>query len=253
MSADPTLDARKRLFARLNNVEDVEAVEQALDIALEITMLLSCKLVSEVHIARKQYLDGSIPTGFQRTTILGVDGWIPYGDRRIGIIQLGLEEDACREISDAGHERVYRTDRLGIPLVETVTGPEMRTPREVADVAQIIRHLTRSTGRVRTGMGRTRQDVNVSVEGGRRVEIKGVPRIPMIPLLVHNEAFRQLALLDIAKELGSRGITAEGISDGSVDITDTLRGTRYYPVAKAVDAGLRVRAIVLKGFAAYFR
>ncbi len=76
---------------------------QALDIALEVTMLLNCNLVSEVHIARKQYLDGSIPTGFQRTTILGVDGWIPYRGKRIGIIQLGLEEDACREVSDVGH------------------------------------------------------------------------------------------------------------------------------------------------------
>ncbi|HEM46878.1 MAG TPA: Glu-tRNA(Gln) amidotransferase GatDE subunit E, partial [Alphaproteobacteria bacterium] len=76
----------------MDDTPPFELNRQALDIALEVTMLLNCSLVSEVHIARKQYLDGSIPTGFQRTTILGVDGWIPYGDRRIGIIQLGLDE-----------------------------------------------------------------------------------------------------------------------------------------------------------------
>jgi glutamyl-tRNA(Gln) amidotransferase subunit E len=233
----------------MDDTPPFELNQQALDIALEITMLLGCKLVSEVHIARKQYLDGSIPTGFQRTTILGVDGSIPYGDRRIGIIQLGLEEDACREITDIGHDRVYRTDRLGIPLIETVTYPEMRTPQEVADVAEVIRRLTRSTGKVRTGMGRTRQDVNVSVAGGRRIEIKGVPRIPMIPLLVHNEAFRQLALLDIMKTLNDRGITEETFKFDSVEVTDVLKGTRYYPVTKALKDGLEVHAVVLRGFA----
>ncbi|MCU0639047.1 MAG: hypothetical protein MUF59_04160, partial [Candidatus Krumholzibacteria bacterium] len=201
-----------------------------------------------VHIARKQYLDGSIPTGFQRTTILGVDGSIPYGDRRIGIIQLGLEEDACREISDAGHFRTYRTDRLGIPLIETVTMPEMRTPQEVADVAEILRWLVRSTGKVRTGIGATRQDVNVSVTGGQRVEIKGVPRIPDIPLLVHNEALRQVALLRIKKELASRGVDHSTFKFEAHDVTDVLKGTQYYPVAKPLKKGLEVRAVVLRGY-----
>ncbi len=190
----------------MDDTPPFELNRQALDIALEVTLLLGCKLVSEIHIARKQYLDGSIPTGFQRTTILGIDGSIPYRGRKIGIIQLGLEEDACREVSDIGHMRTYRTDRLGIPLIETVTYPEMRTPQEVADVANILRHLVRSTGKVRTGIGAARQDVNVSVDRGQRVEIKGVPRIKDIPMLVHNEAFRQVTLIEIMDELASRGI-----------------------------------------------
>jgi glutamyl-tRNA(Gln) amidotransferase subunit E len=232
----------------MDDTPPFELNEQALDIALEITMLLNCKLVSEVHIARKQYLDGSIPTGFQRTTILGVDGWIPYGGRKIGIIQLGLEEDACREISDSGHMRVYRTDRLGIPLIETVTQPEMKTPQEVAEVAQILRYLARSSGKVRTGIGAARQDVNVSVEGGRRVEIKGVPRIPAIPLLVHTEAYRQRALLDIKEELERRGITEDNFECRGTDVTDIVRNTRYYPAAKALKNDARVRAVNIKGY-----
>src|SRR5512139_2080820 len=127
---------RKEIIYQLNKknvctyeMDDTPPFElnlEALDIALEVTLLLRCNIVGELHIARKQYLDGSIPAGFQRTTILGTDGWIPYKDRRIGIRQLGLEEDACREVSDRGHRRVYKTDRLSIPLIETVTYPDMR-------------------------------------------------------------------------------------------------------------------------------
>jgi len=232
----------------IDDTPPFELNPQALDIALEITMLLNCKLVSEIHIQRKQYLDGSIPAGFQRTTILGVDGWIPFKDRRINIIQLGLEEDACREVSDKGHERVYLTDRLGIPLIETVTAPEMTTPRDVAEVARILSDLVRASGKVRRGIGAARQDVNVSVKGGCRVEIKGVSRIPAIPLLVHIEAFRQVSLLEIKKELSSRGITDSTFSSECFDITDELSGTAFSPVADAIEKGFELRAVLLRGY-----
>ena len=90
---------------------------QALNIAMEVALLLRCSIVGELHITRKQYLDGSIPTGFQRTAIVGIEGEIPLKHKKVRIIQLSLEEDACREVSDVGHERVYTTDRLGMPLI----------------------------------------------------------------------------------------------------------------------------------------
>ena len=242
------IDDRTVCTYEMDDTPPFELNREALDIALEITMLLNCKLVSEVHIARKQYLDGSIPTGFQRTTILGVDGSIHACGRDIGIIQLGLEEDACREISDRGHTRTYRTDRLGIPLVESVTRPDMKTPQEVAEVAHRLRYLVRATGKVRTGIGAARQDVNVSIEGGRRVEIKGVPRIPLIPLLVHNEAYRQHSLLQIAGELKRRGITEKSFKCSKHDISDILRNTQYSPAAKSLKKGEEIRAVVLKGY-----
>ena len=108
--------------------------ETALNAALEISMLLDAKIVDEVHIARKQYLDGSIPTGFQRTAIVCVGGQVPYKDRQINLMQMSIEEDSCREEMDKGHDRIYLTDRLGMPLIETVTHPEMKTPHEVAEV-----------------------------------------------------------------------------------------------------------------------
>ena len=222
--------------------------EQALDIALSIAMLYECVMVDELHIARKQYLDGSIPTGFQRTTIVGVDGQVPYKDRRIRIIQLGLEEDACREVSDIGHRRTYLTDRLGMPLIETVTAPDMRTPQEVAEVGQTLRRIVRSTGRVRTGIGAGREDVNVSVTGGTRIEIKGVPRIPRIPLLTYNEAMRQWNLLRLREELSRRGITAETFKAGAEDVTKIVRRTNYLPIQSAMASGMCAYGVRLHGF-----
>ena len=178
--------------------------QQALDIALEVALLLKTNIVGELHITRKQYLDGSIPAGFQRTGIISIEGKIPLKNKDIRIIQLSMEEDSCREISDIGHERRYTTDRLGMPLIETVTYPDMKTPAEAAEAAHYIRFLNRSTGKVRTGIGAAREDVNVSITGGTRVEIKGVSHIKLIPELVHNEAFRQKSFLEIKKDLLGR-------------------------------------------------
>jgi len=177
---------------------------EALGIAMEVALLLNTNIVGELHITRKQYLDGSIPTGFQRTAIVGIEGNIPLSGKMVRIIQLTVEEDACREVSDVGHWRTYTTDRLGMPLIEMITYPDMKTPDEAAEAAQYLRYLTRSTGKMRTGIGAAREDVNVSVTGGDRVEIKGVAHIRWIPELVHNEAFRQVALLEIKKTLAGR-------------------------------------------------
>jgi glutamyl-tRNA(Gln) amidotransferase subunit E len=223
--------------------------DDALDIALEVAMMLNLNLVDELHIARKQYLDGSIPTGFQRTTIVGVDGWIPYRGRKIGIYQLGLEEDACREVSDIGHQRVYLTDRLGMPLIEPVTHPDMRTPQEVAEVGEILRRLMRTTGKVRTGHGSTRQDVNVSVSGSTRIEIKGVPSLRRIPRLVYNEAMRQWNLLRIRGLLAERGITPDTFRSSAHDVTRLFAKTGFQPLRRALNEGAEVRCVKLDGFA----
>ncbi len=198
---------KKEIVYRINNenactyeVDDTPPFPinmDALEKALEISLLSKLNIVGEVHITRKQYLDGSIPTGFQRTAILGVEGELELPNKKIRLIQLSIEEDSCREISDIGHVRVYKTDRLGMPLIETVTYPDFVNPDEVKEGCDYIRFLNRSTDKVRTGMGAGRQDVNVSCRGGNRVEIKGVAHTKWIPELTHNEVFRQWALLQI--------------------------------------------------------
>jgi len=226
----------------------------ALTIAMEVALLLGTNLVGEIHITRKQYLDGSIPTGFQRTAIVGIEGKIPLANKQVGIIQLSIEEDSCREISDIGHERVYSTDRLGTPLIETVTYPDLLTPDEAREAADVIRFIARSTGKVNTGIGAARQDVNVSITGGTRIEIKGVQHIRWIPELVHNEAFRQKALLCIRDDLRQRiGDEESWTLDWAELEPDTIRveipqdGDPATPAAAPVSAQ-RMFAVNLPGF-----
>ncbi len=202
---------------------------EALDIVLEISLLLNTNIVGELHITRKQYLDGSIPTGFQRTALVGIEGEIQLKKKKIRIIQVSVEEDSCREVSDIGHERVYITDRLGMPLVEMVTYPDMKTPAEAEEAGHYLRFLTRSTGRVRTGIGAAREDVNVSINGGTRVEIKGVSHIKWIPELTHNEAFRQKALLEIKKMLNKRITDPSKWRISSRDISANLFKSNNFP------------------------
>lgn len=220
---------------------------QALDIAIELALLCGCSVVDEFHIARKQYLDGSIPTGFQRTGIVGINGGMPFEGKRIGISHFSIEEDSCREVKDERHFIHFRTDRLGMPLIEVVTEACFRSPEEAARGVRHIGRLLRATGKVRRGIGATRQDVNVSIEGGSRVEIKGVPRYQLMPALTRIEALRQRALLDIRAELARRKITAENLKSFEQDITDEFRDTRSPTLSSAIAKGDRVRGIRLEG------
>ncbi len=240
--------------------------EEAIRIAIEVAELCDLNLVSELHVMRKQYLDGSIPTGFQRTAMVGLTGAIPFRvpelgvDRTLRIRQLSLEEDSCREVSDIGHRVTFRTDRLGMPLTEVVTEPELLTPLELQAAGALISDVARATGKVLRGPGAGRQDVNVSVAGGRRVEIKGVHHHRGLPLLVHTEAFRQLNLLRVRAELTRRGVDGEVLSlpekgkpwDVSplvVDARGILRHSSYHPVRQAILEGEFAVAVRLPGFA----
>jgi len=249
---------RKNITYRLNNktactyeIDDTPPFtinRQALDIAIELTLLLKCNIVGELHITRKQYLDGSIPTGFQRTAIVGIEGEIPLKGKKVGIIQLSIEEDSCREVSDIGHERIYLTDRLGMPLIEMVTYPDMLTPDEAEEAGHYLRFLARSSGKVRTGIGAARQDVNVSINGGTRVEIKGVSHIKWIPQLTHNEAFRQYALLQIKDLLNKRVGKPEQWSLSHKEFAPTLAPKVLTMVNKADATRFRFIAVNLPGF-----
>ncbi len=248
---------RKEITYRLNNrtactyeVDDTPPFHidtEALEIAISIALAAKMNIVGEVHITRKQYLDGSIPTGFQRSAIVSVEGELQLKNKKVRLIQMSLEEDSCREISDIGHKRVYKTDRLGMPLIETVTYPDCLTPDELAEAAEHIRFLTRSTGMVRTGIGAAREDVNVSCEGGKRAEIKGVAHIKWIPELSHNEAFRQYALLSIREKLKKIIPDPSKWKIDHREITEKESHLHLSPVKAALGRGEKVMALNLPG------
>lgn len=239
--------------------------DEAVRVAIEVALLFNLNLVSELHVMRKQYLDGSIPTGFQRTAMVGLTGAIPFRvpelgiDRMLRIRQLSLEEDSCREVSDIGHRIVFRTDRLGTPLTEAVTEPDLFTPWEMQAGGRLIAATVQSTGHIARGAGAARQDTNVSVAGGRRIELKGVPSHRILPRLTHIEAFRQLNLLRIKHELERRGVRKDMLrvpekgrpwetSPMVIDAAAALRHCDYAPVQNAIQKGERIVALRLPQF-----
>lgn len=178
---------------------------EALDIVLTIGELLKCEMPEEIHIMRKTVLDGSNTSGFQRTAIVGMNGKIKTSFGEVGVTNLCLEEESAQILDRQGNRVVYGLDRLGIPLVEIGTSPDIRSPEQAREVAEKLGMIVRSTGKVKRGLGTIRQDVNVSIAGGARVEIKGAQELRMIPRLIKNEALRQTNLLGIKNELKKKG------------------------------------------------
>jgi len=219
--------------------------EEALDIALQIALMFHSTIPDEIHVMRKTVVDGSNTSGFQRTCVVGLEGYMEGPRGRIGIPTICLEEEAAGIGGEKGRAVVYRLDRLGIPLVEIATDLlEGYTPEEVEEVARRIGMALRMTGKVQRGIGTIRQDVNVSVEGGARVEIKGFQEIGRLAELVRNEARRQLSLIEISRQLRDRGATVGEL----VEVTDIFGQVRKGPVGRQLKAGGIVVSMKLEGF-----
>lgn len=221
--------------------------EEALNIALEISLLLGAKPVREVDFMRKLVIDGSNTSGFQRSALVAMDGAIQVNGKRIGVPTILLEEDAARKVGESKDEVAYRLDRLGIPLVEVATTPDIQTPAEAREVALAIGSLLRATRKVMRGIGTIREDVNVSVRGGARCEIKGVQELRLIETFVQKEAERQLMLIEVATELRDRG--AGAVPEDGVDLTHLFSGSQSKVVQSALKKGGKVLGWALPRFA----
>jgi glutamyl-tRNA(Gln) amidotransferase subunit E len=208
---------------------------EALSICLTIAKMFGMKPVPQVHTMRKLVIDGSNTSGFQRTALVAFRGALPNGAH---IETICLEEEAAQRVKD----EVFSLDRLGIPLVEITTSPDMRTPEDVQAVAEYIGMVLRSTGKVKRGLGTIRQDVNISIAKGARVEIKGVQELDLIAEVVRREVLRQHNLLSIRDELMKRGAKVE-ITKG-VDVTSLFNDTKSTVLKKAK----KIHALALKGF-----
>ena len=224
---------------------DVNA--DAMQIALTFSEMLEANVIDEIHFMRKIVVDGSNTSGFQRTALIATDGKVKVGDRDISILSVCLEEDAARKVETKGDEILYRRARLGIPLIEVATGPDMRTPEEVMEVAYRLGTLLRATRRVKRGIGTIRQDLNISIPGGARIELKGVGDLKMIPDYVRNEVNRQKMLIRVKTILNDRGTVA--VPFEPIDVTEIFKTCESKVIKGALDDKGKVIAVRLPGFA----
>jgi len=203
-----------------------EVNSEALDEALKIALLLNCEIYPVVQIMRKMVIDGSNTSGFQRTFLIGHDGYLETSFGKVGIDSVALEEDAARIVSRDGKSAVYRLDRLGIPLVEIGTAPEMNTPEQIKETALKIGEILRAC-KVKRGIGTIRQDVNISIKGHDRVEIKGFQDPKMMVETVDKEIIRQR--INIAKGI-VKGEVRGAKETGETEFLRPMPGqARMYP------------------------
>ncbi|MFC7201927.1 Glu-tRNA(Gln) amidotransferase subunit GatE [Haloferax namakaokahaiae] len=221
-----------------------ELDHEARTVAMQIANLLDMQVVDEAHVMRKLVIDGSNTSGFQRSSLIAQEGEIQTSDGPVSIVDLMLEEESAQRTEERDDGVLYSLDRLGIPLVEIGTGPDISSPAQAREAAQRIGMLLRSTGKVKRGLGTIRQDVNVSIAEGARVEIKGVQALDQIDEIVRFEVARQAELVDIRDELQSRDASVGDVSD----VTDVFADSDSGVIKGALDAGGKVMAVPLFGF-----
>jgi len=203
--------------------------EKALDEALKIALLLNCEIYPISQIMRKTVIDGSNTSGFQRTALIAHDGFVETSFGKISIDAVFLEEDSCRPRS--GNEkdektRVWKLDRLGIPLVEIASGPHMNTPEQIKETALKIGEIIRAC-KVKRGIGTIRQDLNISVKGHDKVEIKGFQEPKMMVKTINEEIERQSEELKKGKKSGE---VRWALEDGKSEFARPMPGKhRMYP------------------------
>ncbi len=183
--------------------------QHAIDIALEIALLLNAKIVDEIQIMRKTVIDGSNTSGFQRTSLIALNGYVETSKGKVGIPEIYLEEEAAKKIKEDEKTVTYKLDRLGVPLVEIKTDSTIKDPEHAKEIAALIGMILKSTGKVKSGLGTIRQDVNISIMNKARTEIKGFQDLRSIPKVIENEVKRQLSLIERNEELKNEVRKAE--------------------------------------------
>jgi glutamyl-tRNA(Gln) amidotransferase subunit E len=226
---------------------------EALEIVLTVSLGLHCTIEDELHVMRKIVIDGSNTTGFQRSILVGRNGFLDIDGVRVGVQSICLEEDAARIINEQDRydeevNKIYSLDRLGIPLIEIALEPISNSPAFVTNVAQTVGRLLRSTKKVSRGLGSIRQDVNISMNDGSVVEVKGVQQLSQLALVIEYEAKRQDGLNQIAKELRGRNIDESRFMDNVTDVTDLVKRSSSKVVKKILSDDSRFMAFVLLGF-----
>jgi glutamyl-tRNA(Gln) amidotransferase subunit E len=217
---------------------------QALQFALEISAAMHAEIPDEIQIMRKEVVDGSDPSAFQRTMLISYNGILKVSNLNIKIPSIFLEEESSGIAESNELKAIYNINRLGVPLIEIDTDSWISCPADAEIIAKQIGLLLRITTNVMRGIGSIRQDVNVSISGGTRVEIKGVQELDTMKELIENEVHRQQTLIAIKQKLLER----QGHVSNPVDITHLFKDTQVKIIKNILDNG-SVYGMKLEGFA----
>lgn len=222
---------------------------KSIEVALRLARYFNMKIVDEIQFMRKIVVDGSNTSGFQRTAVVAYDGAFTLDGKKYGIQTITVEEEAARLIERRQDKVVYSLDRLGIPLIEVATTPDINSPEEAVKVARYIGRLVRSTGYKRPGLGSVRQDVNISISGGKVVEIKGIQRLDTLGKVIEYEFNRHVKLLELRELLLKSGLTPDSLEISEfIDVSEALTTSQSKIVRRILKDGGRFYALKISRF-----
>ena len=224
---------------------------KAKEVALLISSALDSKIFSEIHVMRKTVIDGSNTSGFQRTMLVAQGGQIMVDEKKVGVQSICLEEDAAKLIKDENNQRFFSLDRLGVPLVEIALEPVTGDPAFVRKIALTLGRLLRVTKKVARGIGTIRQDVNVSIDGGGVVEIKGVQQLEQLEKIIEYEAKRQYGMKLISEKINSLG-TYNIDKNDVFTVSSILQNCNSKIIKKSLENKNEIKAIRVKKFSGVF-
>jgi len=221
--------------------------EDAVKASVIMSLALHCNTVENVSTMRKVVVDGSNTSGFQRTSIIGFDGYLDTSRGRVRISTVCLEEDSARKVEGGQSAVTYSLDRLGIPLIEVSTEPDIVDEEHAVEVAEKIGSIGMLSGYARREVDSIRQDVNMSIGMGR-VEIKGVQKLSLISDFIRYEKKRQESILRAIETVKKRS-GGKQIAVKFTDVSSIFEDSSSIIIRSGFKAGNRVYCSLLPKFA----
>jgi aspartyl-tRNA(Asn)/glutamyl-tRNA(Gln) amidotransferase subunit B len=220
------------------------------EFAIKLGLATSCRIAPYSLFARKNYFYPDLPKGYQISMYaypLAEDGFVEImlegQKKRIHLIRIHMEEDAGKlkhgETAETASFSHVDFNRTGVPLVEIVSGPDIRSPQEAGDYLRklrtILQYLEICTGDMEKGTFRCDANVSVRPEGqkefGTRTELKNMNSFRHVEKALEYEIKRQIALLEDGEEV----VQETRLWDVDQGITISMRGKeeahdyRYFP------------------------
>lgn len=214
--------------------------KRAVELAIRAALAFHCEIHTSSIFARKNYFYPDLPKGYQISQYdepLASGGWVELGDRRIGLRRLHLEEDAAKLIHTEDGRTLVDFNRAGVPLIEIVTEPEIRSPKEARALLQAVRRTLRYIGASNCDMekGELRCDANISLQRdgrvGTRTEIKNLNSFRALEEALTFEEARQRELLLSGRDVEQQTLDWDEASGRAVPIRgkEEAEDYRYFP------------------------
>jgi len=225
-----------------------EIDSEALKTTLKVCLMTNALIPNELIVMRKIVLDGSNVSGFQRTMLAGINGFIELKNKKVRVQSIVLEEDAARPIAKKENKIIYNLDRLGIPLIEFATAPDLSNDLEVKECALKIGELLRRTCKCKRGLGTIRQDINISIKEGARIELKGIQELELIDLYVRREVLRQLNLIKLKKLINEKTKKEKILNAKVIDLSNALKESESNLIKNALKQNKAILGFKLENF-----